>query len=247
VTQPDVALTASAELIVENERLRAELGARLDELRACRTRLVDAIFAERRRFERDLHDGAQGRLVSAAMALGLLEAQLPRDARATQPIVREARESVAAALAELRDLSRGIYPAVLIERGLGPALAELCEFAALPVDLEVALDRRPAREVEATAYFVVSEALANAAKHARADRARVAAWHHERVVVVEVSDDGIGGAAVQAGAGLRGLTDRVQRLGGQLTISSPPGRGTAIRAAILDGPSARAARAAEPP
>jgi signal transduction histidine kinase len=234
VTQPDVILTGPAELSAENVRLRAELRARLDEIRACRGCLGDAIYAERRRLERDLHDGAQGRLVSAALSLGLLEAKLPSDAHIARPLVRDARQAVAAALAELRNLSHGIYPAVLTERGLGPAVAELCEGATLPVDLEVALDRRPAREVEATAYFVVSEALTNTAKHAGAQRARVAAWHHDRFVVVEVSDDGIGDAVVGAGSGLRGLTDRVERLGGRLTVVSPPGQGTTIRARIPD-------------
>jgi signal transduction histidine kinase len=234
VTPPKVTLTRPAERTVENERLRAELRARDDELQACRGRLVDAIYAERRRFERDLHDGAQARLVSAAMSLAFLEAKLPSDSHAAQPIVREARQAIAAALADLRNLSRGIYPAVLTERGLGPALAELCDLAPLPVDLEVALDRRPSAEAEAAGFFVVSEALTNAAKHARANRAHVAAWRHEQLVVVEVADDGIGDAVVGAGSGLRGLAERVDGLGGRLTVSSAPGRGTTIRAAIPD-------------
>jgi signal transduction histidine kinase len=222
---------AAASLAIENERLQAELRARLVELRASRARLVEATDAERRRIERDLHDGTQQRLVSIAMSLGLLEAKLPPEAGAAQPIVRETREALAVALAELRELSHGIHPPLLAERGLAAALDELCRRAALPTHLEVALERRLPDQVENAAYFFASEALTNAIKHSHGTEIRVgAAYAHQRLTV-EVTDDGIGGATA-TGSGLRGLADRVEALGGALTLSSPPGRGTTLRAEI---------------
>jgi signal transduction histidine kinase len=149
----------TADLALENERLRAELRARRAELRACRGHVSDAIDAERRRIECDLHDGTQGRLVSLAMSLGFLEAKLPREPEAAQPIAREARATIAAALADLRELIQGIYPATLAERGLGAAFEELSARAALPVRLDVSLDRRLAADVEAAGYLLVSESL----------------------------------------------------------------------------------------
>lgn len=222
---------AAAALTLENERLQAELRARLGELRASRARLVEAGATERRRIERDLHDGAQQRLISIAMSLGLVEARLPGDPHSVVPIVREAREAIGLALAELRELSQGIYPSILTERGLAAALDELCRGAALPVALEVSLPSRLAAPLEAAAYFVVSEALANAAKHSHASEARIAARIVDDTLVVEITDDGIGGAG-GAGSGLRGLADRVEALGGSLTVTSPPGRGTTIRVEI---------------
>jgi len=161
---------AAAALTLENERLRAELLAKLAELRASRARLVEATESERRRLERDLHDGTQQRLVSIAMTLGLAEARLGAQPEAARPILREAREALGEALAELRELSQGIHPAVLVERGLGPALDELSRRAALPVRLEMSVDRRLPEAVEAGAYFFASEALSNAAKHAMRTR-----------------------------------------------------------------------------
>jgi signal transduction histidine kinase len=222
---------AAAALTLENERLQAELRARLSELRASRTRLVEAGATERRRIERDLHDGAQQRLISIAMSLGLAEARLPADPHSAAPIVREARESIALALAELRELSQGIYPSILSERGLAAALDELTRGAALPVALDVSLSGRLAPPVEAAAYFVVSEALANATKHSHANDARITAQVINETLVVEIADDGIGGAG-GAGSGLRGLADRVEALGGSFTVTSPPGRGTTIRSEI---------------
>jgi signal transduction histidine kinase len=212
--------------------LQAELRARLVELRASRARLVEAGAAERRRIERDLHDGAQQRLISIAMSLGLVEARLPEDPLSAAPIVREAREALGLALAELRELSQGIYPSILSERGLAAALDELARGAALPVTLDARLPGRLPAPVEAAAYFVVSEALANAAKHSHANEARVTASVADRMLVLQVADDGIGGAGGDAGTGLRGLADRVEALGGRFTITSPPGRGTTIRAEI---------------
>jgi signal transduction histidine kinase len=227
--------TAAAELTMENERLREELGALLAELRGCRKRLVEAIHAERRRIERDLHDGTQGRLVSLAMSLGFLEAKLPSDPDAARPLAKEARQAVAAALEELRELSQGIYPAALIERGLAPALEELTDRAAIPACLELSIDGRSPVGIEAAAYFVVSEALTNAVKHAHASEVRVVAWRMRGRLVVEIADDGIGGATLRSGTGLRGLSDRVEALDGRLTVASPVGRGTIVRAELPAG------------
>ena len=147
-----------------------------------------------------------------------------------RPIVREAREGLAAALAELRELTQGIHPTILTERGLPTALDELCRRAALPAQLQLDLDRRLPDRVESAAYFVVSEALTNAAKHSHASEVRVTAGCSGEVLIVEVADDGIGGADVGSGTGLRGLADRVEALGGTLTVTSPLGRGTMLRA-----------------
>ncbi len=219
---------AAAALTLENERLQATLRARLAELQASRARLVEATETERRRIERDLHDGTQQRLVSLAMSLGLLESKLEDDPGAAAPIVREARETLALALAELRELSQGIYPSLLTERGLGAALDDLCRRAALPATLDATLPGRLPPQVEAAADFVASEALANAAKHSHATEARIRTRLERGVLLVEIADDGIGGADTGSGTGLRGLADRVEALGGRLTLSSPPGRGTTI-------------------
>jgi signal transduction histidine kinase len=223
---------AAAALTLENERLQAALRARLAELQASRARLVEATETERRRIERDLHDGTQQRLVSLAMSLGLLESKLGDDPGAAAPIVREARETLALALAELRELSQGIYPSLLTERGLGAALDDLCRRAALPATLDAALPGRLPHQVAAAADFVASEALANVAKHSHATEARIRARVERGTLLVEIADDGIGGAGSRSGTGLRGLADRVEALGGRLTLSSPPGRGTTIHAEI---------------
>ena len=221
---------AAAGLTLENERLQAELRARLAELQASRARLVEATEAERRRIERDLHDGTQQRLVSIAISLGLLESKMPMGVAQARPIVRETRESLMTALAELRELTQGIHPTILVERGLPIALDELCHRAALPAHLQLDLDQRLPDQVESAAYFLVSEALTNVAKHSHASEVRVRAAYAGNVLSVEVADDGIGGAAVGRGTGLRGLADRVEALGGTLTVSSPPGRGTTVHA-----------------
>ena len=222
---------AAAGLALENERLQAELRARLVELQASRARLVEATDAERRRIERDLHDGTQQRLVSIAMSLGLADAKLPAAGAEAKPIVAQTREELAAALAELRDLTQGIYPTILTERGLGAALDELCGRAAITAHLRLFLDGRLPAPVETAAYYVVSEALTNAAKHSRASAVRVAATCADGLLTVEIADDGVGGAGAGAGrgSGLRGLADRVDALGGRLTVSSPPGQGTTLR------------------
>jgi signal transduction histidine kinase len=223
---------AAASLALENERLQAELRARLVELQASRARLVEATDSERRRIERDLHDGTQQRLVSIAMSLGLLESRLPAQATVVQPLVHEAREALAFALEELRELTHGINPPLLTERGLPAALDELCRRAGLPTQLDIALDRRLPDQIESAAYFMASEALTNAAKHSHGSEIRVAASYQDQSVTVEVTDDGIGGAITAGGSGLRGLADRIEALGGRFTVSSPPGRGTKLRAEI---------------
>jgi signal transduction histidine kinase len=223
---------AAAALTLENARLQAELRAHLAELQASRARLVAATETERRRIERDLHDGTQQRLVSIAMTLGLAESKLAADRPAVEPVLREAREALTLALSELRELTQGIRPAILVERGLAAALDDLSRRAALPVRLDLSVSGRLAEQVEGAAYFVASEALANAAKHSHASEVRLAAAEEEGLVVLQISDDGIGGAAAGGGSGLRGLADRVEALGGRLTVSSPPGRGTTVRAEI---------------
>jgi signal transduction histidine kinase len=223
---------AAAALTLENERLRAELLARLGELQASRARLVEATEAERRRIERDLHDGTQQRLVSLAMTLGLADSKLTSDPAALGPVLAEAREALTLALEELRELSQGIHPGVLVERGLAAALDELSRRTALPTRLELAIEGAVPEQVGAAAYFVASEALTNAAKHSHANEVRLTAAFDGETLVLEISDDGIGGAGPGGGSGLRGLADRVEALGGRLTVSSPPGRGTTLRVAI---------------
>jgi signal transduction histidine kinase len=215
-------------------QLDAELRARLEELRASRARVVQASDAERRRLERDLHDGAQSRLV--ALALVLRSAR----ARANDPelaaLLDTAQDELTTSLAELRELARGIHPAILTERGLEPALQTLVARVPLPVELQTAGDDRLPGPVECAAYFVVSEALANVAKYARATHATVAIRRMNGRLTVEVSDDGIGGADAARGSGLRGLADRVAALDGTLSLDSPAGRGTCLRAEIPCGP-----------
>jgi signal transduction histidine kinase len=223
---------AAAGLALENERLQADLRARLAELGASRARLVEASENERRRLERDLHDGAQQRLVSIAMALALVDARLKADPDSARPVLQEAREELTVALDELRRLSHGIRPSILTERGLGAALDDLAKRSTLAVGLRLELDRRLPDHVESCAYFLVSESLANAAKHAHTREASVSARLDGDVLTIDVRDDGIGGAAFERGSGLRGLVDRVEGLGGRLSVTSPPGRGTVVHAEI---------------
>jgi signal transduction histidine kinase len=226
---------AAAALALENERLQAALRARLEELRASRARIVEAAQDERRRIERDLHDGTQQRLVSIAMTLGLADTKLDRDPPAAKSLLDEARASLSDALRELRELSQGIHPGILTERGLPAALEELAYAARLPLELEVGLSERLPERVEAAAYYVVSEALTNIAKHAHASAVRVSVQRTDGRAVVEIADDGVGGAGGRSGTGLRGLADRVDALGGRLHVESPPGRGTLVHAEIPCG------------
>jgi signal transduction histidine kinase len=223
---------SAVRLAVENERLSAQVGAQLDEVRASRVRIVEAGDEQRKRVERDLHDGAQQRLVALTLALRLARSKLGEGG---DPELRlrldQAVEEARAALAELRALARGIHPQVLSEAGLGAAIESLAGRSPVPVSLDIGAGRF-APPVEQTAYFVVSEALANVAKYAGATHARVSAAWAADVLVVAVADDGVGGAAIAGGSGLRGLVDRLAALDGTLEIASPRGGGTRLVARI---------------
>lgn len=226
---------AAAALALDNERLQAELRARFDELKASRVRIVEAADEERKRIERNLHDGTQQRLTSVALALGLAESKLASDPEAAGASVRRAQQTLETALAELRDLSHGIHPSVLTTRGLGPALEDLAYAAPLPVTVVAELNGRLPERVEAGAYYAIAEGLTNIAKHASASMATVVLTREPGWLRLQVSDDGVGGADPARGSGLRGLADRVQSLGGTLEVDSPPGRGTQLRVVIPCG------------
>jgi signal transduction histidine kinase len=217
-------------------RLDAELVTRLQELRASRVRLVNAGDAERRRLERDLHDGAQERLVSVNLLLGRVKLMVAGEADATAMLDR-AQSELRTGLAELRELARGIHPAVLTAHGLEPAINSLASRLPVPVAVEAdAVDLPP--PVEIAAYFVVSEALTNVTKYAQASAATVTVRQADGVVRVEIADDGVGGADPSRGSGLSGLADRVAALDGTITVDSPPGAGTRVRVEIPDAPQA---------
>jgi signal transduction histidine kinase len=212
--------------------LRSHLAQLVEELRASRARIVEAGTAERRRLERDLHDGAQSRLVALALLLRSARSRAGDGDPGLVELLDRAQEELRTSLAELRELARGIHPAVLTDRGLEPALEALTSRAPVPVALEVdSADRLP-EPVESAAYFVVSEALANVAKYARATQASVAVRRLNGSVTVDVTDDGVGGADAAGGSGLRGLADRVAALDGTLSLDSPAGRGTRLHAEI---------------
>ena len=223
----------------------AVLEARVAELSERRDASVDTAEAERRRIERDLHDGAQQRLVAVAMDLGLARERLERSGdERTAAIVAGAHDEAKRAIVELRELVRGIHPAVLADRGLDAALSGLAARCPVPVDVVVEpgvdVPVRPPAPVETIAYFVVAEALTNVAKHARASAARVRVTRRERpgrddLLVVEVTDDGVGGAGVGAGGGLAGLADRVRAVDGTLRVASPPGGPTTLLAELPCG------------
>jgi signal transduction histidine kinase len=211
--------------------LQAEVRAQLEDVRASRARIVAAGDAERRRVERDLHDGAQQRLVTLALALQLARAQASGSDATLPDTLDRATTELELALAELRELARGLHPTILVEDGLAAAVESLADRSPVPVGVR-APDSRFAPELEATAYFVVAEALTNVAKYAAATRASVSIDRHDDVLVVEISDDGLGGADPGRGSGLRGLDDRVAAAGGRLSVVSRPGEGTTIRADI---------------
>jgi signal transduction histidine kinase len=231
------AVGGAAALALENERLDAELRANVHELRASRARVVESADAARRRIERDLHDGAQQQLVALALALRTARARLDRDPRAAGELLDAASEDLEAAIRDLRELARGIHPAILSDRGLGPALEALAQRLPLPVEIAAPGGRFPAA-VEAAAYFVVAEALTNVVRYAHATHARVTVTRVRGSVVVEVADDGIGGADPAKGSGLRGLGDRVAALDGRLEVDSAAGRGTTVHAVIPCGADA---------
>ena len=206
----------------------AELSARLTRVEASRAAAVDAGEAERKRIERDLHDGAQQRLVSLAMDLGQAREKLATDPDEAARLVTEAHEEAKRALTDLRDLVRGIHPAILEDRGLDAALSAVVARCPVPVNLSVTLAARPPAAVESTAYFVVSEALVNVARHSRATRASVSIVGSGDRVVVEVTDNGVGGADPVRGTGLTGLRERVEAVGGWLRVISPTGGPTTI-------------------
>jgi len=212
------------------------LAARVTELERSRERVVDAAEAERRRIERDLHDGAQQRLVALAMELGRAKAKLADDVDAARELVDQAHAEAKAALTELRDLVRGVHPPVLTDRGLDAALSGLAARCSVPVDVQVEVPVRPRPAVEAVAYFVVAEALTNVAKHSRASRATVVVEGHgyPGTLHIVISDDGIGGADAR-GSGLTGLADRVSGVDGRLTVESPSGGPTIISAMLPCG------------
>jgi signal transduction histidine kinase len=213
-------------------RLDAELRARLEDLRTSRARLVEAGDIERRRLERDLHDGAQARLVGLALLLGHARRRVATDPEETAGLLDRAVAELKTSLAELRELARGIHPAVLTDHGLEPALHVLADRVPVPVTLQADEGERFPAPVEIAAYFVVSEALANVAKYAQATAATVAVRSANGCVTVDVTDDGIGGADAAQGSGLRGLADRVAALDGTLSLESPAGQGTHLHAEI---------------
>lgn len=225
------AVTAATGIAMENGRLQAELRARLQELEGSRQRVLEAEQRERQRLERNLHDGAQQRLVALSLELGLLG-----DSPATGSTVRtrlaEARRELATSLEELRDVARGIHPAVLSGHGLEVALESLAARSPVPLRMSVEVDGRLPEQVEVAAYYVVCESLTNVGKHAHALSAGVRVATSAGQVVVEVVDDGVGGADTERGSGLRGLADRVEAIGGQLRIWTPEGGGTRVRAEI---------------
>jgi signal transduction histidine kinase len=225
------AVGGAATIALENRLLQAQADARLAELQASRQRLVTAADSERRRIERDLHDGAQQRLVTLALQLSLIRRRIRDDPQNAEQLVATASDELALSLAELRELARGIHPAAL-EQGLENGLEALVLRSAVPGRLTCEPGPRLPRPVEFAAYFVASEALANVAKYARASSVTVRLMRGEDGAVIEIADDGVGGADPAAGSGLRGLTDRVEALGGRFRVASPPDGGTVVTAEL---------------
>jgi signal transduction histidine kinase len=219
-----------ARLALENERLQAELRAQLTELRASRARIVHATDAERRRLERDLHDGVQQRLLGLALVLQLLNPRIDEGSEAAE-LLGDAERELQAAVRDLREFARGIHPAILGDQGLAAAARTLAVRSPIPVDVRADDERLPAA-VETAAYFLIAEGLANVAKYSKASRAWVTVERRNGKAIVEVGDDGVGGADARCGSGLRGLADRVAALDGSLLLDSPSGRGTRVVAEI---------------
>jgi len=215
----------------EHRRARV-LHKRVEDLRGSRERIIEAADAERRRIERDLHDGAQQRMVAVAVTLGLAQAQIESNPQGAAQLIQQAREEAQHAVKELRELARGIHPAVLSDHGLAAALEALATRAPVPVDVNGVPEEPLPRPVEAAVYFVTAEALTNVAKYAQADGACVDLVVADDCVHLQITDDGIGGADTSGGTGLSGLCDRVEALDGTIDIDSPPGGGTAVRVQI---------------
>jgi signal transduction histidine kinase len=228
------AVSAAAGIALENEQLHLEAGRQLEELRASRERLVAAGDEERRRLERNLHDGAQQRLVALSLQLRLIQGHIRRDPSEAEDLVDAASDELKHSLEELRELARGIHPAVL-NHGLSAALEALADRSPVPAVVECEAREPLGEKVELAAYFVASEALANVAKYSEASHASVRLTRTDGVAIVQVADDGVGGADESGGSGLRGLTDRVEALGGRLYVTSPPGRGTVVTAELPVG------------
>jgi signal transduction histidine kinase len=225
------AVSAAAGFALENARLQAELRAGLEELRGSRERVIEAGQKERQRLERDLHDGAQQRLIALSLELRRLEERLGSNADAEAGLDR-ARREIALSLEELRGVARGIHPAVVSGHGLAVALESLVARAPVPVRLTVEIEGRLEERIEVAAYYVVCESLANVGKHAQAMSATVDVARTDGQIVVEVVDDGVGGADSERGTGLRGLADRVEALDGRLRVWTPRGGGTRVRAEV---------------
>jgi signal transduction histidine kinase len=230
------AVAAAAAIALENELLQAESQVRLAELQASRERIVAAGDAERRRLERNLHDGAQQRLVALALQLRLMRADIRRDPSLAEALITSAGDELAQSLGELRELARGIHPAVL-EHGLPSALNSLAARSPVPTAVTCEVKERLPQQVELGLYFVACEALANVAKYAQATAASVSLLRTERGIAIEIADDGVGGADAGRGSGLRGLADRVEALGGHLLVTSPAGAGTVVTADLPYGSS----------
>jgi signal transduction histidine kinase len=225
------AVSAAAGIALENARLHAELSARVKELRGSRARVIEAGQKERQRLERNLHDGAQQRLVAVSLELSLLSKRVSDDPE-TSTRIDHMREELATSLQELRDIAGGLHPAVVSGHGLNVALESLAAHAPVPVRLNVDLDERLPEPLEVAAYYLVSESLANIAKHAHATSASIGVARANGHVVVEIADDGVGGADTERGSGLRGLADRVEALDGRMRVWTPRGHGTRVRAEI---------------
>lgn len=220
-------VTAATRLAVENEKLQRDLLDQLVEVHDSRARIIEAADEERKRIERNLHDGAQQRLVSLSLALQLVESKLEGAPEAKTSLTK-VRAELDDTLRELRELARGMYPAILTDQGLEVAVEALADRSRLPVEVDIDLAGDVPEKVQAAAYFAISEALTNAARHSQASAATTRVYQDDGVLVAEVEDDGLGGASLEEGSGLRGLADRVHALGGDLTIDSGPGKGTRL-------------------
>lgn len=229
------AVCAAAGLALENERLHAEVLARLEDVRASRGRIVEAGDAARRRVERNLHDGAQQRLVSLSIAVGMARSKLGEGNADVERLLGQASDEAAGAIRELRELARGLHPAILSEAGLVAAVESVVERSPVPVELLVRTNGSLPAPTEAAAYYVVAESLTNVAKYAKASSVQVRIDHQGDRLVVEVVDDGVGGAKLGPGSGLEGLADRLAALEGCLEVDSAPGSGTRIRAELPCG------------